>query len=131
KKSEYIYQYKNSDRYIARISALRNLFVNEKGNPKSNENPKFLDPEIKDLLLTSLKDPFWNIRDFGLDQFSTYTIPGIEYFLPVIESMALTDSKPSVRAKAIYLLSSYNNKAYVSIYEKGINEKAYSVVGAA
>jgi aminopeptidase N len=59
-----------------------------------------------------------------------YPVPQFETLLPQLEKIASSDDKPQVRARAIMLLSSYNNAAYVKLYEKGLNEKAYSVVGA-
>jgi aminopeptidase N len=129
-KEEYIFQYQQCDLYLARLNALENLFTPDKIEVKGKENPKFTDPDIKRLLAAALQDRFWEIRDFAMNQFSTYLIPDIENYLKLFENIALNDPKPSVRAKAIYLLSSYNNKAYTYIYEKGINEKAYSVAGA-
>lgn len=128
-KEEYIFQYEHSERYLARLEALRNLFENE-SSAKTKENAKFADPQMKALLSKALEDQFWSIRDFAMSQFSKYSIPDIESYLMKFENIASNDPKPSVRAKAIYLLSSYNNNAYKYIYEKGLNEKPYSVAGA-
>ena len=128
--TEYIYQYQHSDLFLARLVALENLFQGSTDIVKGKENPRFNNPEIKKLLGEALNDKFHEIRDFAMNQFSIYLIPDIENYLKQFEYIALNDPKPSVRAKAIYLLSSYNNKGYVEVYEKGIDAKPYSVAGA-
>ncbi|HEY8402120.1 MAG TPA: M1 family metallopeptidase, partial [Cytophagaceae bacterium] len=121
---ELVFQYQNSERFLTRYFALNQLFE------KSNSDNPFVQKELQEVLTSALADSFWVIRDYALNQFSRYPIPGIASYIPVLESMALSDPKPAVRAKAIYLISSYDNKKYVHVYEKGLEEKPYSVVGA-
>jgi aminopeptidase N len=127
---EYLFQYYHAEHYVARQEALEKLFLPGESEIKGKENPRFSDPEIKQLLSKALEDPFWEIRDFALIQFSRFLIPDIEKYLPKLEYIALNDPKPLVRAKAIYLLSSYNNKQFTFVYEKGLQERPYSIAGA-
>jgi aminopeptidase N len=126
---ELIFQFNHSDRYLARKEAFESLFAIKDKESGSNE-AKFSNPVIRDLLQKALTDKFWAIRDLAMDQFSKYLIPEIATYINYVEGIALNDPKPSVRARAILFLSSYNNKEYVEVYKKGLNEKAYSVVGA-
>lgn len=124
---ELSFQYKNYDRYLGRRQALLSVFSNKSENPVKNP---FDNIQAKELLIQALNDPFWAIRNMALDQFSMYPIADFPKYLGRMEEMALTDSKPKVRAKAINLLSSYSNKEYIHVYKKALNEKPYSVAGA-
>jgi len=132
---ENIFQYKNyPDRYLGRDLALKELFQPTLPKDTHSNNlvikSPFDSPEIQEILMATLNDTFWSIRELALDQFSYYTIPDLPNFLKKIETIALSDPKPSVRAKAIYLLSSVSSKEYVPIFIKAMNEKPYSVAGA-
>ncbi|HWZ23390.1 MAG TPA: M1 family metallopeptidase [Cytophagaceae bacterium] len=125
--AELIFQYKNSDRYRARAVALDKLFAAKAED--SNYNP-FSDSLKLEILRMALDDKFWVIREQALDQFLKYTVPEINEFMNKIEKMALGDPKPSVRAKAITLLASYDLKRYVYIYGLGLKAMPYSIVSA-
>jgi aminopeptidase N len=127
---ELIFQFKNSEGYFGRKDALVAYFDLSKAENQELAQAKFKTKEFESLLKGALNDRFWGIRDFALDQFSRYVIPNIENYIPDLERIASSDSKPAVRAQAIYLLSSYDNKRFVDLYYKGLDEKAYSVVGA-
>lgn len=129
---ELAFQYEAyNDFYLPRYNALNTLFENKTSKSDINKtNTAFAIPQNTQLLGKALEDKFWVIRGFALDQFLTYSISNIENYIKKIESIALTDPKPEVRAKAILALSKYNNKAYVHVYEKGLTEKPYSVAGA-
>ncbi|HEX8549240.1 MAG TPA: M1 family aminopeptidase, partial [Cytophagaceae bacterium] len=128
-KDELIFQYNNSERYLLRYAALKELFA---PIPNATEKPTsaFGEAKTRDLLAKALEDKFWVIRELALSQFSQYAIPEVQSYMKKIEQIALADTKPETRARAIYLLSSFDNKAYKHVYEKGLNEKPYSIVGA-
>jgi aminopeptidase N len=126
---ELIFQFHHSDRYLARKEAFQSIFSLKEKESGSNES-KFSNPIMRELLQKGLTDKFWAIRDLAMDQFTKYLIPEIDTYMKYVQEIALNDPRPSVRARAILFLSSYNNKEYVEVYKKGLNEKAYSVVGA-
>jgi aminopeptidase N len=126
---ELMFQFNHSERYLGRKEAFQGLFALKEKEGGSNES-KFNTPLIRELLQKGLTDKFWGIRDLALDQFSKYFIPEIANYMKYVEQIALSDPKPSVRARAIQFLSAYSNKEYVEVYKKGLNEKAYSIVGA-
>jgi aminopeptidase N len=126
---ELLFQFNNSDRYLAKKDAFQSIFLLKEKEVGTNEL-KFNNPVIRELLQKGLTDKFWAIRDLALDQFTKYLIPEIATYMKYVEAIALNDPKPTVRARAILFLSSYNNQEYVSVYKKGLDEKAYSVVGA-
>jgi len=127
---ELIFQFKNSEGYFGRKNAMEDYFDLSKAENQEVAQAKFKTKEFESLFKAALNDRFWGIRDFALDQFSRYVIPNIENYIPDLERIAASDPKPAVRAQAIYLLSSYDNKRFVDLYLKGLEDKAYSVIGA-
>jgi len=117
------------DRYFARHDALRQLFDLPEGNAKTA--PDFnASTYRRDYLMKAMKDSFWLVREYAVSQFTRYYISNPMSYLRQMEKMAQSDAKPSVRARCIYLLSSFNNIQYKYIYEKGLKERAYSIVSA-
>jgi aminopeptidase N len=126
---ELLFQFNHSDRYLARKEAFESIFALKEKEGGSNES-KFNNPAIRELLQKGLTDKFWAIRDLALDQFTKNLIPEIATYMSYVEAIAMNDPKPTVRARGIQFLSAYDNNKYVEVYKKGLNEKAYSVVGA-
>lgn len=127
-KKEWIFQFRNSEKYINRKEALKAL-LQEKESPETG-NTALAEPEIKSISLEGLNDPFWAIREYVLDQLLTNSLDDPEYFLKAVKKIATSDSKPVVRAKAIRFLSKYYGNPYRNIYEQALNEKAYSIFAA-
>jgi aminopeptidase N len=128
--TELAFQYDHyADRYFARYNALSQLFDLPEGTSKA---PTDFNSSTyrRDYLMKAMKDSFWLIRDYSLGQFARYYISNPMSYIKQMEKMALHDAKPSVRARCIYLLSSFNNTQYKYIYERGLNERAYSIVSA-
>jgi aminopeptidase N len=125
--AELIFQYENSERYRARAVALDKLFAGKEN--AQNYNP-FTDPTKVAILIKALDDKFWVIRETALEQFSKHVVPGPEEFMKKVEQMAISDPKPSVRARAISLVSSYDNQKFIYVYEMGLRERPYSIVSA-
>jgi aminopeptidase N len=134
---ENIFQFNNYQRFLARNNALQSILKNQQidysqvGKGVNSKTNPFDNPIIKNTLIAALEDPFWAIRNIAINQFSTYPLTDFSKVAERIESIALNDPKPQVRANAIYLLSSYYNKEFIHVYKKGLNEKSYSVAGAA
>ena len=125
--AELIFQYKNSDRFRGRAVALEKLFASKENNPGFNP---FSDTLKLKILKKAMDDNFWVIREIALDQFSKHLIPEIDEFIKKIEKMAIDDPKPAIRAKAITLISSLDNKKYEYVFELGLKAMPYSVVSA-
>ncbi|MES2688861.1 MAG: M1 family metallopeptidase, partial [Bacteroidota bacterium] len=86
----------------------------------------------KDLGVISylLNHTFWGIRDLGLSAYekldSAQRIP----FNMMLKNMAYADSKAENRAEAVLLLAEADAKSNTAVFEKTINDSAYSVVAA-
>lgn len=128
KESELIFQYEHSDRYRGRIVAIDKLFAPKENGP-NNYNP-FSEKAKYDLLMKALEDPFWVIRETALEQFAKHVIPSPETFMPKLEKIALNDPKPDVRARAIVMIASYDSQKYIHVFEKGLQDRSYTVVSA-
>jgi aminopeptidase N len=126
--AELIFQYENSPRYRARSVAIDKLFA-QKENTPNNYNP-FSEKAKVDVLMKALDDKFWVIRETALEQFSKHVVPDPEEFMKKLEQLALNDPKPSVKARAITLIASYDPKKYLYVFELGLKDKPYSVVSA-
>ncbi len=125
--AELFFQYEHSERYRARAAAFEKLFAPKATVP--NYNP-FAEPAKVALFQKTLEDKFWVIREMALEQFSRYVAPSIDTLIKKVEKMALSDSKPSVRARAIALVASYDSKKYGYVFELGLQERPYSIVSA-
>jgi len=126
-KNELIFQYEQATKYKEKADALNNLFAAK--NNAAGENP-FSDSSVTNVLSKALGDSFWVIRETALLQFSRFKIPKEDEFIKRIALLAQYDPKPAVRARAIALASSYDVQRFVSIYERGLKEKPYSIVSA-
>lgn len=137
---EWVEQFKNYNRYIGRkiaLSEILNPFRNLKKDDILSEKIKpgqrinlAEDSLSVNVIHSALKDPFWAIRMTALNQFSIFPLIQNPKLLREVEILAMTDLKSKVRAKAIAILSDYDNKSYVPLYIQAMREKPYSVFGA-
>jgi aminopeptidase N len=127
KDEELFFQYNHEKRYRAREVALAKLFAAKENTPHYNP---FAEKEKTALLRKALNDDFWAIRETALEQFSQHVVSSIDDFMEQLEYMALNEPKPVVRARAIYLLASYDLAKYKPVYEQGLKADPYSVVTA-
>jgi aminopeptidase N len=115
----YIEQYKYAGLYLDRREAID--FASKAQN----------DPKAIGLLKTALYDKYFNLRIFTLSKIDL-TKDSIKTVMePIIVNLAKNDSKPTVRAKAIELLSRYKRTEYKSLFEKALKDSSYSVSGSA
>lgn len=94
---QWIYQYFNQNRFVARQQALEQGV--KMGNPASEK-----------LVITALNDEFWKIRTMAIDKSSALTGENKEKALAIIKNLALSDAKSQVRSQAV---------AYVAANETG------------
>jgi aminopeptidase N len=122
---EWYAQYALAKNFLARQEAVEHIFQGEEGvNPFENN------PKNRELLHSILKDPFWDVRFSGLSLFSKYYIENPSEYAPEMESIAMNDSKPLVRARCIYYLNSIDAAKFKPVFEKNLDAKPYSVAGA-
>ncbi len=82
-------------------------------------------------LALGLNDKYSGLRLLTLqyiEKENRYTVPSV---LNVVEQMAVKDPNKKVQAQAIEILSKTNDKKYLPIFEKYVDDSSYSVSGAA
>jgi aminopeptidase N len=115
----YVYQFKNAGLYLDRREAIDIA-------AKSQDDPKALG-----VLTAALSDKYQGIRSYAMDKLDMKKDKVREAVEQTLYQMAQKDAKPTVRAKAISLLSNYNKPEYKSLYVKSLNDSSYSVAGEA
>jgi len=115
----YIEQYKYAGLYLDRREAID--FASKTQT----------DPKAVLLLKTALNDNYNNLRIFTLSKLDLTNDSIKKVMEPVILSLAKNDSKSTVRAKAIEILSQYKKEDYKSLFGKALKDSSYSVAGSA
>lgn len=114
----YIHQYKYAGLYVDRREALEFCAANQD------------DAKALDLLKAGLKDRFFRLRNYTLGKLDLKRDAVKTAFESQIADMAAHDPNRVVRARAIDLLSNYNNAKYKPIFQKAVSDSSYTVAGA-
>lgn len=77
-----------------------------------------------------LNHPFWGVRDLGLSAYEKLDSAQRYPFNMMLKNMVYTDTKAENRAEAVLLLAEGDAKSNTAVFEKTINDSAYSVVAA-
>jgi len=111
---EFLQQYKYAANFMDRKEALEYFADNKSGN-----------------LAIGLSDRYHGLRLFTLqkiDEAKGYSVPSV---LNTIEQMADRDPDKLVQAKALEILTKFDDKKYEPLFNKYVNDSSYSVSGAA
>lgn len=82
-------------------------------------------------LANGLNDKYFGLRLYTLQQLDknkSYTVPSV---LNTIEQIAEKEPNKKVQAKALEILVKQNDKKYLPLFEKFVNDSSYSVSGTA
>lgn len=115
----FIAQYKYAGNYVDRREAID--FCAEKQD----------DPKAFEIIKLALKDKFYGIRSYAMDQLDFKNENVKKEIEPTILDMAKNEPKPAVRATAIAVLGLYAKEEYKPIFEKAVNDSSYSIAGEA
>jgi aminopeptidase N len=115
----YIFQYTHAGLYLDRLEAITFCAKNQD------------DPKARELLKRTLKDRYSGLRGFTLGHLDMKNDTVRLIVEPVLADLAANDSDRRVKGYAIYLLGSYKNPAYKSIYIKAFEDSSYTVSGDA
>jgi aminopeptidase N len=114
---EYAFQYKNSDKYLARMEALTQLA------DKINE-----DESARAIVFLALGDVYWQIRQEAARTFERYSgETDKDKYINKLKEIVLKDKKSLVRAVAINALSALDNESS-EIYLQTMKDSSYSVL---
>jgi aminopeptidase N len=109
-------QYKQAGKYLDRKEALDYAAKNK------------TEVGAMQLLVTALNDPYPKFRIKAITALEDTTVDAAT--LKIIETIANTDKKKTVRAEAIDFLGQLKDKKYTSLFNNGIKDSSYSVAGA-
>ena len=109
---EYIAQFNKAPNFLHRIQALAKL--SESGLP-----------EKETVYAKALKDPFWLIRMFAVEECELNDASSL-----IIEKLVSTDPHSNVREAAMTKLASTFDQKYTEVAMKAVNDKAIKVVSA-
>ena len=112
---EYIFQYKNSTKVLARLEAISFL--------RGHLDKK----EARNLLLTALADKSWEIRQAVAQCFEQYQGDDRQKVAEKLHELIQKDVKSLVRATAINSLATFGND-YSETFRQCLNDSSYAVV---
>ncbi len=138
---ELVFQYYNTDRYLARYEAFNGLFEVVKAEAEEEEEAsaasapkakKLDDPGLRKVATDALSDRFWVIRQMAVRNLLGYEGEDAAGLGEKLRTMALQDPRSYVRAEAINTLLSWpGQQDYQPLYEKALGDSSYSVVATA
>jgi aminopeptidase N len=112
----YLVQYEQAKTYVDRREAI-DYAVKHKDQQ-----------EAKNLVLTALNDPFYELRERALRNLKADDLDAAS--IKTIERIARQDEKRLNRAAAIDVLATLSNNAYEAFFTQGTTDSSYSVAGA-
>lgn len=117
--NQFIHQYYNSPRLMARITALKRTL-----RVKSSE--------ISKLMFDAMSDPFWAVRMVAIENYAKVNEKLEDKYLLKIKEIALKDVKSQTRSMAVSSLGSLNKEeATVFLKEILTKEKSFVVISNA
>ena len=116
---EYAYQLANAPNFLDRYEVPINLKNEQK------------DPVAQEAMLTALKDPFWSVRGRVIMNLDMTQEELKKKAIPMLKKMAKDDPKSMVRRLAMEKLGELEDKGMVGLFQEGIQDSSYQVVGMA
>jgi aminopeptidase N len=117
--SQFVHQYYNSPRYMARIAALKRTM-------------RVKSPEVSKLMYDAMNDSFWAIRQAAVENYSKVNEKLDDKYLLKIKEIAQNDVKSQTRSTAVNSLSSLSKEeATVFLKEVLAKEKSFLVISSA
>ena len=118
--AELAFQYNHAPLYLDRYEALYAL----------SKNP--VDSLANSVVVAALNDKFWSIREDAIDYLKDVKFKFPNEIKEKLSTLAVSDEKSAVRTAAIeYLATNYKDVDLIPLYKKALNDKSYSVLGAA
>jgi aminopeptidase N len=115
----YTYQFFNTDKFLARYTALDTLLK------CSNDSIKFI------ITQAALKDSFWYFRQMAMDHIEELGQADKNILVSNLLEIAEDDPKSSVRADALHVLHAITGAGHAEVYEEALWDSSYMVAGSA
>lgn len=127
---ELIYQFNNSDKYLAKQEALLALLDESFDSEEFDYNPILDSTEVLDVFKQALNASFYDLRALAIESLLDYKGEDTTAIYQTITTLAESDKKASVRAMALGYLTSVEAGSQ-ELYKQMLGDSAYSVVAAA
>lgn len=111
---EFVLQYKYGPKYLDRREALEYFAAHKSSN-----------------IALGLNDPFSGLRTLTMDLIDDAGQLEVPSNVKIIEGIAAKDPDKLTQAKALELLSKFQENKYLPLFEKFVHDSSYSVSGAA
>ncbi len=118
-KSQFIYQFRNAPLYKDKMEALQEFYYH------NND-----DLDYANMLVEALKSKYYQVREKALSYIEV-TENNYQQLLPILQSLALTDSSSLVRAAAVTKLNNYDAKDVLSTIKQCLKDSSYEVLSTA
>lgn len=116
---EFVYQFSNSDKFLARFRALDTLL-------------NCRDDSLKSAMIDlALNDDFWYFRQMGINHIGDLKQELQNRHIAGLVEVATGDPKSEVRADALHMLYSLTGEGYLDVYRNAIDDSSYMVSGSA
>jgi aminopeptidase N len=115
--AEYIYQYQHAPLFRDRLDAINYLLSKQK------------DAITTPVLLDAMHDKNWYIRRKIVNNIRFDVAASVE-LMNTMKELAVSDPKSLIRADAIDKLGKLNNKINNPLFEQGLKDSSYRVIGA-
>lgn len=114
---EYVYQYQHAPLFKDRLDAILYLITKQKENG------------VMAVLLDATHDKHWYIRRKIVNNIN-FGPAASDELMARMKELATSDPKSLVRADAIVRLGKLNNKIQIPLFEQGLKDSSYRVIGA-
>ncbi|SDW90637.1 aminopeptidase N [Lutibacter oricola] len=115
----YIYQYNNAPKYLDRKIAIENIADKQQTNK-----------DAYNTILKALNDPYYELRILALENIDLFQKYNKKDAISKIAKIASNDPKTLVRAAAIKVLGKLIDPIYKPIFERGVDNESYAIIGA-
>jgi aminopeptidase N len=117
--TEYYYQFEYAPHFLDKEQAVKAIVAAKIDS---------VTPTLVGMIHKSLIDSFFGVKELGMQLISALPKNKQLQFEPSLKLLAKLDTKASIRADAIELLSTFNGTQNMPLFKEGTNDSAYSVV---
>ncbi len=104
--NEWVVQYRRSEKFFDKIEALEKLRL-------LTDNK-----DVKDIFFNALSHPFWYIRAYSIQHYSSSVTKGDTLYLAKLQQLAFTDPSSEVRQLAVSRMAIAKNPQYIDVLFK-------------
>ncbi len=124
-KEKYIKQYADSLSYYSKIMALEMLLLPE----KEGVNP-LQDAQIREVILTALKDNNWRIRQFAVQKLFDYDGEDFLIVEKALQQVIKNDPRSNLRADGVLAVKNFLNPQNEVLFRDALKDTSYLVRAA-